>query len=61
MISLHLHELKMFLDQAMHGLAAKAKQQLLLHQFLAGLPVSVSQQLRATGDTKVLDQVVECA
>ena len=60
-ISLYLHELKTLLDQAMPGLAAKAKQQLLVHQFLAGLPVSVSQQLRATGDTKVLDQVVERA
>ena len=60
-ISLYLHELKTLLDQAMPGLAAEAKQQLLVHQFLAGLPVSVSQQLRATGDTKVLDQVVERA
>ena len=60
-ISLYLHELKMLLDQAMPVLAAEAKQQLLVHQFLAGLPISVSQQLRATGDTKVLDQVVERA
>ena len=60
-ISLYLHELKTLLDQAMPGLAAEAKQQLLVHQFLAGLPVSVSQQLRATGDTKTLDQVVERA
>ena len=61
MISLYLQKLKMLLDQAMPGLAAKERQQLLLHQFLAGLPVSVSQQLCATGDTKVLDQVVERA
>ena len=60
-ISLYLHELKMLLDQAMPVLAAEAKQQLLVHQFLAGLPVSVSRQLRATGDTKVLDLVVERA
>ena len=45
----------------MPGLAAEAKQQLLLHQFLTGLPISVSQQLRATDDTNVLDQVVERA
>jgi len=44
-ISLYLHELKMLLDQAMPVLATEAKQQLLVHQFLAGLPVSVSQQL----------------
>ena len=44
-ISLYLHDLKMLLDQAMPILAAEAKQQLLIHQFLAGLPASVSQQL----------------
>ena len=60
-ISLYLHDLKMLLDQAMPILAAEAKQQLLIHQFLAGLPASVSQQLRATGNTQVLDQVVERA
>ena len=58
---LYLHELKMLLDQAMPVLAAEAKQQLFVHQFLAGFPVSVSQQLRATGDTKVLDRMVERA
>jgi len=60
-ISLYLHELKLLLDQAMPELAAEAKQQLLVHQFLTGLPVTVSQQLRATGDTKRLEQVVERA
>ena len=43
-ISLYLHELKMLLDQAMPILVAEAKQQLLVHQFLAGLPVSVSHR-----------------
>ena len=52
-ISLYLHELKMLLGKAMPVLAAEAKQQLLVHQFLAALPISVSLQLRATGDTKV--------
>ena len=51
-ILLYLHKLKLLLDQAMHELAAAAKPQLLVHQLLASLPVSVSQQLRATGDTK---------
>ena len=45
----------------MPGLAAEAKQQLLVHQFLASLPVSVSQQLQTTEDTKVLDQAVDHA
>ena len=62
-ISLYLHELKMLLNQAMPELATEAQQQFLVHQFLAGLPVSrsVSQQLRATGDTNGLEQVVERA
>ena len=60
-ISLYLHDLKMLLDQAMPVLAAKAKQQLLIHQYLAGLPASVSQKLQVTGNTQVLDQVVELA
>ena len=59
--SLYLHELKLLLDQAMPELTAEAKQQLLVHQFLNGLPLSVSQQIRATGETKSLEQVVECA
>ena len=60
-ISLYLHELKLLLDQAMPELAAAAKQQLLIHQLLAGLPVSMSQQLRATGDARTLEQVEEHA
>ena len=59
--SLYLHELKLLLDQAMPELTAEAKQQLLVHQFLNGLPLSVSQQIRATGETKSLEQVVERA
>ena len=60
-ILLYLHKLKTLVDQTMPGLAAKTKRQLLVHHFLAGLPISVNQQLQATGDTKVLDQVVEHA
>ena len=59
--SLYLHELKLLLDQAMPELTVEAKQQLLVHQFLNGLPLSVSQQIRATGETKSLEQVVERA
>ena len=55
----YLHELKRLLDRAMTKLEKKARDQLLLHQFLDGLPVSVSTQLRATGDTKVLQDTVE--
>ena len=41
-LSLFLHDLKRLLDQAMPKLEASAREQLLLHQFLAGLPESVS-------------------
>ena len=36
-------------------------EQLLLHQFLAGLPPAVSRQLRPTEDTKTLEEAVEHA
>ena len=39
----------------------KARDQLLLHQFLDGLSVFASTQLRVTGDTKVLQDTVERA
>ena len=35
------------------------RDQLLLHQFLTGLPDAVSRQIRATGDVKTLDAAVE--
>ena len=42
-ISVYLHELKMLLDQAMPGLAAKAKQQLLLCTSILIWPPSISE------------------
>ncbi|KAL5515095.1 hypothetical protein EMCRGX_G000217 [Ephydatia muelleri] len=60
-LSLFLHELKQLLDQAMPKLEARAREQLLLHQFVAGLPNAVSRQLRATGDAKELTSTLERA
>ena len=60
-LPLFLHDLKQLLDQAMPKLEIKAREQLLLHQFLAGLPESVSSQLRSTGETKKLDSTLEKA
>ena len=45
----------------MPELAEDASQQLLIHQFLAGLPAPVSRQLRAVGNTTNLEQIVERA
>ena len=49
-ISLYLFELKRLLDQAMTGLAREAHNQLLIHQFLLGLPVD-SYERQVTQDT----------
>ena len=60
-LPLFLHDFKQLLDQAMPGLPNKVREQLLLHQFLAGLPFTISKQLHSSGDTKVLDVTVERA
>ena len=56
-----VHDIKQLLDQAMPGLDAKAKEQLLLHQLMAGLPATISKQLRATASTTTLQSAVERA
>jgi hypothetical protein len=60
-LSVFLHALKRLLTQAMPDANAATRQQLLCHQFLAGLPTSVSKQLRATGTVNDLDDIVERA
>ena len=60
-IGMYLYELKRLLRQAMPELVEDASQQLLIHQFLAGLPAPVSRQLRAVGNTTNLEQIVERA
>ena len=60
-VSMFAYELKKLLQQAMPGIETTAREQLILHQFLAGLPIVISQQLRASGETKELDKVVDRA
>lgn len=60
-LPVYLHTLKKLLSQAMPDLDGEARNQLLLHQLLSGLPASVSKQLRATGETTKLDKVMERA
>ena len=58
-LSVFVHDLKKLFEQAMPGLDDKpARDQLLLHQFLVGVPDAVSRQLRATGEIKSLDVAV---
>ena len=58
---MYVHQLKQLLNQPMPDISAAAKEQLLLHQFLSGLPQEVSKQLRATGVTTTLTDAVERA
>ena len=60
-LSVFFHDLKKHLSAAMPNLEASARNQLLLHQLLAGLPSSISKQIRATGDTTDVDKVLERA
>ncbi len=49
-LSVFVYDLKRLLEQVMPELSdKKAKEQLLLHQFLSGLPASIGRQLCATG------------
>ena len=60
-LSVYVHNLKLLIECAMQGIDATSRGQLLVHQFLAGISLQVSQQLRAMGDTIDLQQVVEKA
>ena len=53
-----IHELKTLLKHAMPDIDDASRSQLLLHQFLAGIPSTISRQLRATGETTDLDKTV---
>ena len=60
-LSVFVHELKRLLDQAMPGAEAATRKQLLIHQFLTGIPIDVSKQLRAAGEMEDLDKLMQRA
>ena len=60
-VGMYLYELKRLLRQAMPELSEDASRQLLINQFLNGLPAPVSRQLQAVGNTTNLEQFVERA
>ena len=60
-LSVFLHDLKQLLKQAIPEADACMCNQLLLHQFVNGLPGHISKQLRATGEVNDLDRVMERA
>ena len=55
-LSVFIHELKRLMDRAMPDADAPTRKQLLIHQFLTGIPVEVSKQLRAAGEIEDLDR-----
>ena len=60
-LSVFVHQLKRLLHQAMPTVDAGTQMQLLLHQFVTGLPSRVSKQLWAVGEINNLDKVIEKA
>ena len=57
-LSVFVHDLKKLINQAIPNMAKEAKEPLLLHQFLNGLPGPIMRQLRASGDIKTLEAVM---
>ena len=54
-----LRDLKQLLKQVIPEADAGTHNRLLLQQFINGLPVHISKQLRATGEVNDLDRVME--
>ena len=55
------HELRQLVKQAMPEASEDTRKQLILHQFVSGLPANISKQLRATGEVNNVDAVMERA
>ena len=55
------HDLRKLIVRAMPEIDSKARGQLLLHQFIAGLPLRVSRELRAAEETKELGVTLQRA
>ena len=60
-LPLFLHKLKQLSKKAMPDVDATMHNQLMLHQFVSGLPAHIAKQLRATGEVSDLDRVLEQA
>ena len=60
-LSVFSHELKRLIDQVMPTADAAIRQQLLIHQFLTGLPAEISKRLRAAGEIDDLGQLIQRA
>ena len=58
-LSVFVHQLKQMLTQAMPTVNAKIREQLLLHQYVTGLPSHVSKQLREVREHNKLNKVLK--
>ena len=58
-ITLYAHYLRKLLTHAIPDMVAASKEPLLLHQFLTGIPESISRQLRASSEITTLDKAIE--
>ena len=50
-----IHKLKQLSKKVMPNADAATRKQLLLHQFVSGLPAHIGKQLRATGEVNDLE------
>ena len=57
-ISVFAHDLKKLLEISIPGMNKKARDPLLLHQFVAGLLEPIMKQLRASGEVKTLEAAI---
>ena len=58
LLSVFIHDVKKMLERAMPNIDGETRNRLLLHQLMAGLPSEINKQLRATGETKDLDETI---
>ena len=57
-VSLYVHDLRKLLSHALPEAGEGAREPLLLHQFLTGIPDSIGHQLRASGEVTTLDKAI---
>ena len=60
-LSVYCHELKRLIDRAMPAADVTTHQQLVMHQFLTGLPLEISKRLCAAGEINDLGQLMQRA
>ena len=60
-LPVYCHELKRLIDRAIPAADTTTQQQVVIHQFLTGLPLEISKRLRAAGEINDLGQLMQRA